>query len=226
MRLGQALIFLGLLCVRGLASAQSEYEGGPNPFWKEDTKEVTIRAAIHPKLPRFVFHILGEQGYIGTIEIWKKGEKKPSQVIYPEPVETTHGTRYFFVEDVNFDGYADIALFSYQGATGNSGYLYWLFDRDTGQFVFHPASSALDSVDVDRSKHVIRSFENGGMAGHVYKSGVYRFEGTELIPIRLEEQDWDQARHVLIRTVQVRKGGKMTVVSRRTIREPEWYSGR
>ena len=71
------------------------------------------------------------------------------------------------VLDCNFDGYPDLMLFAHDGGAGpNSGYLFYLYDPGTGQFVFHEGLSDLTQTRVNPQTKTISAGVRDGCCAH------------------------------------------------------------
>lgn len=170
---------------------------------------------IHNGLLIYNFHLVGNPEYntIDRIEITKGNESALSQTLEAGMGEPPYRDAKFFVaEDMNFDGYKDIRLMSFWGATGNTGYTYWLFDPSRNFFVENKDLSSLSNPTPDVGTKTIATHSVGGMAGCIYNNGTYKFdENGKLILIREEKQDWVVASKSFLKTISELKNGKMVV---------------
>jgi len=69
-----------------------------------------------------------------------------------------HESLGFVVEDMNFDGYADIRIAEFLPVGPNIPYLSWVWDREVGRYVFDSVLSSIPSLEVDHENQIIRSF--------------------------------------------------------------------
>lgn len=173
---------------------------------------------IHDGLPVYNFYLRGdvESNTINQIEITTgSGQKLLVQKLEVEGGvdEISHqDTQFFVAEDVNFDGYKDIRLTSFWGATGNTRYTYWLFDPSKNLFVENKRLSELSNPTPDVETKTITTRSVGGMAGCIYDNGIYKFnEKGELVLIREEKQDWVEASKSFLKTISQLKDGAMVV---------------
>jgi len=160
---------------------------------------------IAPNLSLFTFKIIPElrdadhygnaQSTVGAIEVFRVNAEKPFQRLEGcdwsamEPPPKDSG--WFLAQDVNFDGYADIFLMTWWGATGNQGGCVWLYNPGTGRFEYSQEFSELPGFTLEPEKKTILTFSNGGMAGLVYDTERFRIQGNKPILIWHEHQDWD-----------------------------------
>lgn len=170
---------------------------------------------IHDGLPIYNFHLVGNPEYnmIDRIEITKGNESAFSQTLEAGDSEPPYRDAKFFVaEDINFDGYKDIKFMIFWGATGNTGYTYWLFDPSKNLFVENKNLSSLSNPTPDVGTKTIATHSVGGMAGCIYNNGTYKFdENGKLILIREEKQDWIEASKSFLKIISELKNGKMMI---------------
>ncbi len=173
------------------------------------------RFNIHNSLPVYNFYLRGNVEYntIDQIEITKGIESK----ILVQKLEAgmgeppVGGGNFFGAQDMNFDGYKDIRLMSWWGATGNTGYTYWLFDPSKKVFLENSDLSSLSNPTPELQTKTIATHSVGGMAGCIYNNGTYKFDVSgKLILIRSEKQDWVEESKSFIKTISELKDGKMT----------------
>lgn len=83
---------------------------------------------------------------VEKIEIYKSDQSDPIQTLQSrmdaEPYQNKNAN-YFQAQDINFDGYKDIKLLIWWGATGNEGYDFWLFDPNSEKFIFNSQLSKI-----------------------------------------------------------------------------------
>jgi hypothetical protein len=142
------------------------------------------------------------------------------EVLEAEP--PYRGAKYFQGEDINFDGYADIKLMSWWGATGNNAYHYWLFDPRKGRFVLNHELSELTNPTPNYKTKRIRSHHVWGMAGNIYDTATYVFQNGRVVLIRDESQEWVKNTKHFLRIISERRNGKLVVVSKKIIRVAGW----
>jgi hypothetical protein len=118
-------------------------------------------------------------------------------------------------EDLNSDGWADLSVVTAAGAT-NEYSQYWLFLPSTGTY---KDLGKYSTLTVDKKRHLITSYETGGMAGLIHESNEYAFVGDDLVITRSEKQDVvDESRRLFRREIRVRKGDKLVLVKSKTIK--------
>jgi hypothetical protein len=111
------------------------------------------------------------------------------------------------VEDMNFDGFADIRIQAFLPAGPNVPYIVWLFNPKTNTYDHSPGLSGIPSFAVDSGNRWIRSEERDSAA--VYTEFFYRYEDGELIMFREIEKDYEKKKTV----TRDLKDGEMSVVS-------------
>lgn len=189
----------------------------------EDLSEgATFRFEIGPKLPLFTFKIIpnvqdDQSGYpqsiVQAIEVFKGDSDQPLQRLtgcdFDEMEPPSRLYDWFHTDDVNFDGYQDIYLMTYWGATGNYGGCIWLYNSTTGRFDYSNEFSQLSQYWLDPASKTIRTFSKGGMAGMVYTASQYKVENNKPVLIWSETQDWDPGKQELHCVRQERRSGVM-----------------
>lgn len=91
------------------------------------------------------------------------------------------------VPDCNFDCYPDLMLFAHDGGAGpNVGYLFYLYDPATGQFVFNEGLSDLTQTEINPETKTISAAWRNGCCDH--GSEEYAFlKGKLTLVARYEE---------------------------------------
>ena len=204
-----------LLLIPGIAFSQDEIT--------EDVRGTsTFEGKIHPDLPRYVFHLIGdlESNTFVRIDVSRESEPTVIQSLQiPEADRPYRGTRYFQLEDVNFDGYSDIKLLSFSGATGNGYYYYWLFDRKTDQFVFSQEFSKFCNPILHPETREIETHAVRGKAGMIYIDETFRvIDGRPVLVRRESEDEVDRDGRSFLKVVREVKNGKMKIVSREIVK--------
>jgi hypothetical protein len=169
---------------------------------------------IHPDLPEFSFHVRRDEGHMPEgIEVTRNNELVQLLEIVDDVDTPPPGTDLIAVEDVNFDGYADLKFLHWWGATGNRAYFYWLFDKESGKFVFNAKFTDLFNVVPDPEKKLIRTHVGTGAAGNNFTNQWYRVEASDLILVREEKQQWSDEKNCYLKVIQERSGQEMKVLS-------------
>lgn len=185
------------------------------------TKFETKKFKIHPALPAYVFRVRWHKDadFIDRIEVQRNGSPKVIQTIEEVEVQSPPPDfEHLQVEDVNFDGFKDLKIFGWAGATGNVGYSYWLFNKKKGVFVFHEKLSDLcDPQPEPKTKEVV-SYCKGGMVGQEYTEQTFKWSKKGNLVLVLEEtQTWDDEKEHFIKVVKKRSKGKMRVIEKEII---------
>jgi hypothetical protein len=146
--------------------------------------------SIHSDLSPFTFEILRGQTLqnIASINVFRSTESRPFQTLTNESMEPEwEGGKGLSTEDMNFDGFKDLMTVSWWGATGNIGYNCWLYNTNTGRFVFSSELSDLGRPTFEAERKRIYSYSKGGAM--VFSSETYVWEKDRLILIEQVEQD-------------------------------------
>ena len=121
-------------------------------------ESLTLMIQINQRLPPYKFHLIPDltvsdspgsdnpSHHVGWIEI---SEGESISILQKIDVRTKSGsssfTKSFQAEDVNFDGFLDIAALYDFGAKW-SILNYWLFDKRTGRFITSPLTQELKRI--------------------------------------------------------------------------------
>jgi hypothetical protein len=199
-----AMLLISLFCTAQSGTDQVEV----TPRTSED---YTFR--IYSSLTQYTFHVRRNEDS-SPIAIEVSHESALVQVLeIPDDVDAPPvGTPPMGVEDVNGDGYADLKFLHWWGASGNHTYFYWLFDKDSGKFIYETQLAELPNVMPDPKTHEIRTHSDSGAAGNSYTDQVFRFEGKNLILVREVKQEWNDTRQCFLNVVTERAEEGMQVV--------------
>jgi hypothetical protein len=209
----------------GKTAAQDLVQNPPSEVTEDVRNGTSFTFKIHPGLLTYVFHLVGNHDWntIDRIEVSKGTDTTIIQVLKDFEMEPPYrGAKYFQGEDINFDGYADIRLMRWWGATGNNAYHYWLFDPGKGRFVFNHELSDLTNPTPNYKTKRIRSHHVWGMAGNIYDDATHVFQNGRLVLIRAESQDLVKDKKYFLRIINQRRNGKMVIVSKKIIRVEGW----
>ena len=105
---------------------------------------------------------------------------------------------YFQIKDMNFDGFLDLLLAEGPQGTGGASYDVWLYNSKSGTFQYDPQFAELTEPTPDSSTRMITSFYRGGKDFRSEKT--FQIQNGQLIPIRLEEHQYDNSIRKFIRT--------------------------
>jgi len=94
-------------------------------------------------------------------------------------------------DDANFDGFPDLFYVQFEGATGNEGYSFWLYDTTTHRFAYSDSFSQLCSPYIDHDSNEIKTVENCG--GACRKCTTYVVRGNLPVPVSFLNIDFDRA---------------------------------
>ena len=173
-----------------ITSAQGFYP------YQANKHEFTFK--ISPSLPDFVFSFSlfdTSNNHIGGSRIYIR-RANSHRII--QTIITDVRVIYFQVNDMNFDGYLDLLLAVGPQGSGGAGYDVWLYAPKAGKFKYDAQFDDLTEPTPDPKTHTITSFhQNGKDSG---SRRIFRFESGELIPILLEEDQYDRTIGKVIRT--------------------------
>lgn len=109
-----------------------------------------------------------ENGTVDFIKIYNQKGKK-IQVIENAGLVNDKNNLVVF-DDVNFDGYKDLVVFSHDGGAGpNNGNNYYIYDPKAHQFIFNQEISNLTQTQIDPKHKTVLSAWRDGAARHGYE---------------------------------------------------------
>jgi hypothetical protein len=128
----------------------------------------------------------------------------------------------FSFTDVNFDGYADLALLRITGVA-NAWSDYYLFDPATKHWQFNEELSEYPNITPEEKNQMLNFHNKGGYGGAWYESGTLEWVGGKPIIIRKEEQTsrGEEDTESFIRTIWINVNGKLKVAAKVHISEIE-----
>ncbi|HEX6371989.1 MAG TPA: hypothetical protein VF006_23900 [Longimicrobium sp.] len=169
---------------------------------------------IHPTLPPHAFALHhGEPGVVDSIVVSVDG--RPVQTLRPRENQVPPDAQVERLStiDLDFDGYADLALLSTL-AMANSWSEYWRFDPAARRFVH---AGEFETLTPDSATRELTHHNRGGHGGRLWTAARWRWVDTALVRVAEEEQDalGDGERYVHV--VRRMEGGKMVEVRRDTL---------
>ena len=179
-----------LLAVLAFAAAGLPQKASPPP-----PRELTLSVA--PTLPKYRFHFIWHEDagikVVESIEVFKGDSTKPLQTLDEcemgePPAQPEEADSWLKAEDLNFDGYSDILMQQWAGATGNEGYCVWLFDPGKEMFVFTQAySDVIGNHRIDAKSKTITTSSNGSAL--TFQTQTYAVRNGNPVLIVEEKQD-------------------------------------
>ena len=121
----------------------------------------------------------------------------------------------FDEQDINFDGYNDLALAVARGVA-NTYALYWLFDPSRGRFT---PVGRYPWLTVDATRKRLFAYERGGDGGMIYTATTYACTDNVLTVMRREHQE----RHPqggYRKIIEERRHGRLQVVREQKVKPP------
>jgi hypothetical protein len=199
-------------------SADAAPDSAPAPAAR-DTATVRQSGAgtmirIHPSLPPHAVTLHQAQpGVVDSIVVSVDGRAVQTLRPRENQVPPDAGVERLSTIDLDFDGYADLALLNML-AMANSTSEYWRFDPTARRFV--PAGE-FETLTPDSAARELTHHNRGGHGGRLWTAARWRWVDTALVPVAEEEQDalGDGDRYVHIR--RQARNGKMVEVRRDTL---------
>lgn len=181
-------------------------------------QETTV--VVSPKLPAYRLHFIWSKepglNLVEKIQVFRASSQEPLQVLDEcemddPPAKPDNLESWLSTDDLNFDGYPDIEMVQFWGATGNAGNCIWLFDPKTEKFVFsRQFSDAIGRYEVDKAAATITTYSN--MSAFIHKKQKYAVRGGKLVLIGDEEQSEAAGKCAYHVVKREEKNGRLAVV--------------
>lgn len=157
---------------------------------------------------------------VKSIAIYNRPDPHMVQQIFPpenSPYCDIDQKELFIIEDMNFDGHADIRLFQFLPAGPNIPYYYWLFDPKQKKFALSKELEEVISPGFDSTHKIISSQWRAGW-GH-YGLSKYKFINDKLVLIEEKETKPDpENENKIINTYRKRVNGKIKIIKREVVK--------
>ncbi len=187
--MGRRSHLLGLVCVSGLLLAGSSGDLSERVFPESDSEGTRVLLQPHPGRAPLEFEVDRAAQRILVFEV---GAESPLQSLFCDWTEgPPRGRSGLSARDYDGDGARDLEVISWWGATGNTGYLVFLFDPDSRRFAPAPMYSGHSSPEPDGTGCIL----TGGVAGHagaIHARARLCPRGDRLEPRWTERQDHDR----------------------------------
>jgi TPR repeat protein len=184
---------------------------------------MSVRVTVHPERPPLRLRLFGDSyGIVSGIAVFDEGRGEVTQhLAVPETDQEVMSRPYrgepgLETADLNFDGYQDLMLRSWAGATGNAGHLIWMFEPEREEYVFSKELSELPGLRVHPAEKALTSFMKGGHGGMICGSTVYRWVDGRLTAVAGVSQDWDPEAGAYVKVIEEQAGGQLMKVRRET----------
>jgi hypothetical protein len=157
-------------------------------FTHEYLKRISHQATIKTESiarPDFSFDILNRK-----IEIKDKASGKLIQEIaLNQWIDATITVKdaVIFSDDINFDGYKDLAIISDTPADNGYGYSYYFYSPLTNKFLPEKNLAGLSSPTFDAKSKTISTYNSGGCAGADFEENIYSFADGKYVLTTIKE---------------------------------------
>jgi hypothetical protein len=181
-------------------------------FYPNENRDTLIFRKVNKDVPALAFNIiLNEKNYIyfpvKNILIKDSATNKLIQIIDPE--KDSLGIYNIEFNDFNFDGYTDLYIYDGCAILANCFGKVYLYDKELKKFVRDNAFDDLTSVQSDKEKKIIRSF-NRCCAGAESETRIFKYYNGKLTLIKEILMSYDTYKYKFIYTVnEFDKNGKL-----------------
>jgi hypothetical protein len=197
-------------------------DGFPNWYGVASDRRggLVCRFSVNSALPDHVFHLESDPDgrYLARIAITTvAGTEGQTISVLKSWLDAPSTFPYLRVDDIDFDGYADLGLMVDFKPVDTACYKYWFFDRATGRFLEERDTPDLCNPRTGPAAREVQSLVDEGGAGTLYTRSSYRVEDRRLRLIRRESQEWREGHYQ--RVVREARDGTLVVVSTKVIGE-------
>lgn len=122
------------------------------------------------------------------------------------------------IDDLNFDGYADIRLLQFLPEDSNIPFFYWLYNPQTKQFERNTNLEVVHSPSVDKMNQLILS--QWAKGDSIQGTDYYKYKGNNIVIVKQEiQQNIDEESYLLI--VKQPVGDSLQIVKQETIKRED-----
>lgn len=120
-----------------------------------------------------------------------------------------------YVEDVNFDGFADLRIMKYLPGGANVPYLFWLYDPIEKKFVESKAFEVVMSPQVDSSQKMLISRQRSSAAE--YTTEYYKPKGRLPVLVKREERTYQSDGSSVMKVYEIKNGSEAVLVETKNL---------
>jgi len=194
----------------GSAGGEAEPLNIDLSFLEEGTPEQTSQIAHNvtfknQTIPMIVFYHSNDEGryyFTEKITFGYNGDNHTLDIPedwYPYNSIGEDSTYNIAVNDFNFDGYMDIAIYNGSG-TSTFWYNYFIYNTKGKRYEYNEELSGLPNIFVNVETQTLNLHTNDGHAGLMYTSSDYKWIDGKLTLMRRDNQDYDPDRNIYILT--------------------------
>jgi hypothetical protein len=223
----RTLVLLTFLASSMVVAQQPNTEPHHEPLTENLSQGASFTFQIAPDLPQFTFKVIPEvqepdgdgnpQSTIHDVQVFRGSSSEPLQSLsgceWLGMEAPYRSADWFRVEDMNFDGYADLFVLTSWGATGNESGCVWLFNPKAGRFEFSKEFSELGAATFDATSKTI------SIRGHAGASTIaaarYVVENNRPVLVLTVNQDFDPVKQQYHCVVRQRRASKTDLVATR-----------
>src|SRR5438309_2372198 len=150
---------------------------------------VVCRGRVRRDLPERVFRFVTDDNEIQGVTV-SGGAGTEQDLHFKDTLTVPPDGNFVRLEDIDFDGYADLGLLERYEPPGNRRWRYRQFNPATGMFRREPLALALVNPRIDRVARTIITHELDGASGRLFTHATLRWSGGTLVPVREEHRAW------------------------------------
>jgi hypothetical protein len=173
-----------------------------------------LKAKVKADGPLYTFRVLGDpdDGSFSAYGIHVIAPDGSEQMLDQFESFLPEGSEVdaLYVEDVNFDGYADLRIMKYLPGGANVPYLFWLYDKNAKKFVEAKEFEVVLSPQVDSEKKELISRQRVSAAEYVTE--YFKPEGTIPRLVRREERTYSDDGSSVLKLFEVKGDSGLQLV--------------
>ena len=120
-----------------------------------------------------------------------------------------------YIEDIDFDGYADLRILKYLPGGANVPYLFWLYKPDQRKYVEAKAYEVVVSPEVDSHSKTLISRQRSSAAE--YTTEFYKSQGGKPILVKREERTYSPDGSSIVKTFKITNGSTATLIDTKNL---------
>jgi len=171
----------------------------------------SLDVLVHPKIGVYRLTVLiNAREEVSKLEVRSAKLGKLIQSVKTSGKSCSENCERIMSVDLNFDGYQDIMIRTWAGATGNIGYEVWIFNKLTRQFDYNKTLSDKSNPTPDPKTKIVSTHMRGGHMGFIFTHDKYKYIKGKFVLVESASQGWAQiggSKYKLI--TQIYKDGKV-----------------
>lgn len=178
-----------------------------------------LNAKLTPDGPDYTFRVLGDPGdgsfSAYGIHVIAPGGEEQMLDEFDSLLPAGSEADALYVEDLNFDGYADLRVMEYLPGGANVPYFFWIYDPATAQFKRATAYEVVMSPEVDMVRQELISRQR--VSASEYVTEYFKPSGEIPVLVRREERKFQPDGSSLLKIYEVKDDSGPQLVETRQL---------